>query len=78
MLAALDRGIHQAPNWTRHAMNNALIAIGGYRTELREEALAAAGRIGRVVVDHGKTNCKTPDAAAYIGRMVSKSVNRNG
>ncbi len=49
-------------------MNNALIAIGGRNDELERQALAVAARIGAVHVDHGETNCKTPDAAAYIAR----------
>lgn len=47
-------------------MNSALIAIGIYRDSLREEALSIARKIGKVTVDHGETNCKTPEAEAYI------------
>lgn len=65
-LAAIERGIHSAPNRARHAMNQALIGIGLHGPELREAALAAAERIGTVEVDHGETGCKTPDAASYI------------
>jgi len=32
--------------------------------------LAAAKRIGKVEVDHGETGCKTPDAAAYIRKVL--------
>jgi hypothetical protein len=49
-------------------MNNALIAIGSRNAALESQAIAAAGRIGKVTVDHGVTDCKTPDAATYIGR----------
>lgn len=69
-LEAIGEAIHQRPNRTRHAMNNALIAIGLRNPELREKALAAAAEIGPVVVDHGSTGCKTPDAAGYIRRAV--------
>lgn len=64
-------GIHAAANRKREAMNSALIAIGGYREALREQALAAAERIGKVDVDHGDTYCKTPDARSYIASMVA-------
>ncbi len=67
-LALIERDIHDRPNRVRHAMNQALIAIGCRDERLREAALEVAGRIGRVTVDHGKTGCKTPDAAAYIKR----------
>lgn len=52
-------------------MNNALIAIGIYKPELREKAITAAQRIGKVDVDHGKTSCKIPDAAEYINKAVA-------
>jgi 3-methyladenine DNA glycosylase AlkD len=68
MLATIEKEIHRSPNWARYAMNGALIAIGVYKPGLRKEALAAAKRIGKVEVDHGETNCKTPAAAPYIER----------
>jgi len=43
---------------------------------LKKEAIAAAGRIGKVEVDHGKTSCKTPDAAAYIKKASARSRGR--
>ena len=43
---------------------------------LKKEAIAAAGRIGKVEVDHGKTSCKTPDAAAYIKKASAKGRGR--
>lgn len=65
-LATIEKQIHRSPNWARHAMNGALISIGTFKPTLRKKALEAAGRIGKVEVDHGETNCKTPDAAPYI------------
>jgi 3-methyladenine DNA glycosylase AlkD len=72
LVTRIERGIHDAPNRTRHAMNGALIAIGGAMPGLRVQALAAARGIGRVAVDHGETGCKTPDASAMIGKMVAR------
>ncbi len=69
-LEQIERTIHSSPNRVRHSMNGALIAIGLRNQELQADALAAAERIGRVVVDHGQTNCKTPDAISYIRRAV--------
>jgi 3-methyladenine DNA glycosylase AlkD len=63
-LRAIEAGIQRAKN-------GALIAIGVASSELRAEALAAAGRIGPVEVDHGETGCKTPDAAAYIAKVLA-------
>jgi len=71
MLAKIQQGIHAQPNRTRHAMNNVLINIGGYEASLRPRVLAVAKSIGTVHVDHGETGCVTPDASAYIARMVA-------
>ena len=68
----IEREIHTRKNRVRDAMNNALIAIGLRSPALEPPALAAAARLGKVVVDHGPTGCKTPDAAAYIHRALSR------
>ncbi|MBL8879599.1 MAG: DNA alkylation repair protein [Phycisphaerales bacterium] len=65
-LAEIENGIRSAPNAHRYHMNGALIAIGGRNAALRKAATAAAKRIGAVDVDHGDTDCKTPDAVEYI------------
>lgn len=70
-LETIEQRIHQSKNRTRHAMNNALIAIGIRNARLEKLALGAAARIGKVEVDHGETNCKTPDAAAYIKKTLA-------
>ncbi len=75
-LNAIESTIRDSPNRARYAMNNALIAIGSYKPALKKEALAAAGRIGKVEVDHGKTSCKTPDAAAYIRKATARGSGR--
>ena len=71
-LDEIERGIAAAPNYTRHCMNSALIAIGGSRPALTERAIAAAKRIGKVEVDHGDSSCKTPDALPYIRKMLGR------
>ncbi len=71
-VATIEREIGAAPNRTRHAMNGALIAVGARSPKLREAAQASASRIGKVVVDHGDTNCTTPDAISYIGKIVEQ------
>lgn len=71
-LDAIERSIAAAPNRTRHAMNQALISIGGHRPALTARAKAVAAAIGKVEVDHGETGCKTPDAAAYIDKMTAR------
>jgi 3-methyladenine DNA glycosylase AlkD len=71
-LARIERDIHGSQNRVRHQMNGALISIGGSNPALQKKALAAAGRIGKVEVDHGDTDCKTPDAASYIRKMAER------
>jgi hypothetical protein len=53
-------------------MNGALISIGVYKPALRKKAIEAARRIGKVEVDHGETNCKTPDAVPYIEKAARR------
>lgn len=72
LLAKIEKEIHRSPNWARYAMNLALISIGIYKPSLRKNAVEAANRIGKVEVDHGETNCKTPDAAAYIEKAAKR------
>ncbi len=72
-LKEIGTSIQAAGNGVRKAMNAALIAIGCRSAKLRVSAIAAAKRIGTVEVDHGDTACKTPDAAAYIGKAWAHS-----
>lgn len=72
ILATIEKEIHGSPNWARYAMNGALIGIGINKPALRKKATEAATRIGKVQVDHGETYCKTPDAAAYIGKAAKR------
>jgi 3-methyladenine DNA glycosylase AlkD len=65
-LSIIERDIHSSKNRVRYAMNNAVIQIGVRNAVLEQKAVTAAKRIGLVEVDHGETNCKTPDAASYI------------
>lgn len=71
-LEDIRQNIHTRKNRVRYSMNSALIAIGSRDYELRELALGVAKEIGEVVVDHGDTNCKTPDAADYIAKTWSR------
>ena len=73
LIKEIERDIPSAGNRAKYAMNMALIALGGYRAKLTAPALAAAKRIGKVEVDHGETGCKTPDATAYIHKMLARN-----
>jgi len=67
-LKLIESGIHKQKNWVRYEMNGALISIGLRSDRLEKKATEVARKIGKVVVDHGDTNCKTPDAVEYIAR----------
>lgn len=75
LLPRLEKGMHELPNYARYAANNCLIAIGS-RPGLQAEAMRVARAIGRVVVDHGDSSCKTPVAAEYIDKMRKRPARR--
>jgi 3-methyladenine DNA glycosylase AlkD len=75
-LIEIKTGIHQQKNRVREAMNNALIAIGLRNVALQAAASRVAQAIGPVEIDHGETNCKTPNAAEYIRRTVAHRQNK--
>jgi 3-methyladenine DNA glycosylase AlkD len=69
-LPVLEQRIHASPNFTRYAMNAAVIAIA-CRPALHAAGAAAAERIGQVDVDHGPTGCQTPFAPDYIEKLMA-------
>ena len=76
-LIEIKAGIHQQKNRVREAMNHTLIAIGVRDAALQEQALEIARTIGPVEIDHGETNCKTPDAVEYILRTANHRRTKN-
>jgi 3-methyladenine DNA glycosylase AlkD len=70
LVRRIEDEIHDRPNRVRHEMNMALISVALRNTALQRLAKAAARRIGPVDVDHGDTDCTTPDACDYIDRTV--------
>ncbi|MEM8705449.1 MAG: DNA alkylation repair protein [Actinomycetota bacterium] len=71
LLKQIEAEIHDRPNRVRHEMNQAIICIGLRGPALRRSAIATARRIGPVVVDHGETNCTTPEAIGSIEKTVA-------
>lgn len=72
LLQRIEREISSSGNRARQAMNNALIAIGTFKPQLAEAAIASAERIGAVEVDHGQTGCKTPSAVEKIRKAIAR------
>ena len=61
-LVIIEIEIKNASNWVKEGQNKAIIAIGSRNRILNRKALEAAGRIGKVTIDYGKSASKTPDA----------------
>ncbi len=75
LLPRLEHTIQRLPNFARYMANNCLIAIGS-RPGLTAMAMAVAKAVGRVEVDHGDTECKTPVATEYIAKMTARAAAR--
>ena len=71
-LQRAENEIHTAKNRVRHGMNNLLICVGARSETLRPRAEAIARKVGKVKVDHGQTDCKTPDAITYIEKIYAR------
>lgn len=71
LLERVEEGIHAAPNRVKYAMNNFVIMVGTYVPDLTAKAKATAKAVGKVAVDVGDTDCKVPDASAYIDKMIA-------
>lgn len=67
-LDRIQRDLRDAKNRVRHSMNLALIGTGVRNDALYASACAVAAAIGKVIVDHGQTGCKTPAAIAYMDK----------
>ncbi|MEO6037610.1 MAG: DNA alkylation repair protein, partial [Saprospiraceae bacterium] len=75
LLALLDRVVAtlpNAPNRVRYTMNGFVIACGISVAPLTEQAIDLARRLGKVQVNVGNTDCRVPDAAAYIQNAIDK------
>jgi hypothetical protein len=71
LLGRVAKSIHQAPNCTRYAMNDFVIAIGSHVKPLAAKAQAIAMKIGEVQVDMGDTACKVPLASEHIKKVIN-------
>jgi len=76
-LKVVEAGIHNRPNRVRHNMNQAVICVGLRNDNLHQLALAVAKSIGPVPVDHGKTNCQTPEALDFLKKTMAQRVHKS-
>jgi 3-methyladenine DNA glycosylase AlkD len=69
LLGRVKSEIGSAANRVRYCMNGFVIAVGGYVAPLTAKAKATAKALGAVEVDMGDTECRVPDAYAYIEKI---------
>ncbi|MEM9479943.1 MAG: DNA alkylation repair protein [Verrucomicrobiota bacterium] len=69
LITRVANTIHKSPNDEKDCMNSFLIAAGCFCVPLKEPALKAAKKVGKVDVDVGETNCKVQDATGYIRKV---------
>jgi 3-methyladenine DNA glycosylase AlkD len=69
LLARIEKTIHKQPNRVRGAMNQFVIAVGGYVKSLTDLAIKTGEKIGQVEVDMGDTSCQVPFAPDYIRKI---------
>lgn len=72
LLDRVPREIDAAPNRTKYYMNNFVISVAAFVAPLLPKAKAVAKKLGTVPVDMGDTDCKVPEAAAYIAMLEDK------
>lgn len=70
LLKQVEENIHKMPNWTRHAMNGFVIAVGVSYIPLHEEAKHTAELIGEVTV--GNHSSSVLNAYDSIKKEVDK------
>jgi len=74
LLARVGAKIHTARNREKQAMNGFIIAVGTYITNLTDEAVALATKIGTLSVDMNGTACKVPLATDYIKKAEDRGI----
>ncbi len=72
LLDRIQKGIATAQNRVKYAMNNFVISVGCYVVPLNKKAKAVGKAVGKVDVDVGDTECKVPDAVAYIEKVEAR------
>ena len=62
----IESELQNEENFTKDAMNNALLAIGSKNENLNLKAVAAAENIGKVFVDYGDNSCEALNVYAHL------------
>lgn len=76
LLNRVEKEMDQAADRVKYAMNNFIIAAGGYVNELIVEAMRIGKAIGKLTIDMGNTSCKVPYSPDYIQKMLDRGVKK--
>ena len=74
LLETVEKEVHTSQNRVRHTMNAFVIAVGTFVSELTDNSMEVANRIGKVHVEMGGTACKVPFAQEYIQKAIDKGI----
>jgi 3-methyladenine DNA glycosylase AlkD len=72
LLQRIAQTIHTVKDRVRYTMNGFMISVGAYVTDLTDDAVATAYKIGTITVDMNGTACKVPEVAEYIMKIGSR------
>lgn len=65
-ISIIENELQGEENFTKDAMNNALLAIGSKNKNLNSKVVAAAENIGKVFVDYGDNSCEAVNVYAHL------------
>lgn len=71
LMKVVAKKIHTSTNRVKYTMNGFIISTGSYVAALSDTAKKIAKEIGVVTVNVGDTDCKVPDATAYINKVIA-------
>lgn len=65
-LKIFEKNLQKEENMVKDAMNGSILTIGKRNKNLNTKAIAAAKKIGKVVVDYGDNSCQAPDCVKHL------------
>lgn len=65
-LKIFEKSLQKEENMVKDAMNGSILTIGKRSKNLNTKAIAAAKKIGKVVVDYGDNSCQAPDCLKHL------------
>jgi len=74
-IAHIEKNLQKEENMVKDSMNNSIFTIGKRNKNLNTKAVAAATKIGKVVVDYGDNSCEAIDCIKHLtGDRVRKKL----